>query len=251
MPPDDSVDPPAAYDRLAATYETREADPYCADLEFPAVQDLLPDVAGRRILDAGCGRGRYTEWLLDEGAEVVAVDASRKMVAEARDRVGGRATVRRADLAAPLSFADDGEFDGVVSGLTLHYLDDWRPVFAEFARVLAPGGFLAFSTHHPLDDYLVFDDVTYFDIERESMTWSAGDETVAVPFYRRPFGEVIRPLVETGFGLDDLVEPTPRPSFEAKKPESYEKRLRQPTFLCVLASLPARTGEETPRTDTD
>ena len=233
MSPDDSTGPAAAYDRLASTYVTQEDDPYCADFEFP--QDLIPDVAGSRILDAGCGRGRYTGWLLAEGAAVVAVDASREMVAEAEDRFGDRATVRRADLREPLDFA----VDGVVSGLSLHYLPDLRPAFAEFARALRPGGFLAFSTHHPVDDYLVFEDPTYFDTEQESMTWPAGDDEVTVPFYRRPFADVMNPLVEAGFQLDGVIEPTPRPSFEAKKPESYEKRLQQPTFLCVLATLPA------------
>lgn len=241
MPSDESrhPDPAAAYDRLAPTYATQEDDPYCADLEFPAMQDLLPDVAGLRVLDAGCGRGRYAEWLLSAGAEVVAVDASERMVERARARVGDRAEVHRADLERPLDFADDGEFDGVVSGLALHYVEDLRPVFAEFARLLAPGGFLAFSTHHPLDDYLVFEDATYFDTERATMTWPAGDGEVAVPFYRRPFADVVNPLVEARFGLDAVVEPTPRPSFEAKKPASYEKRLERPTFLCVRASLTA------------
>jgi SAM-dependent methyltransferase len=200
--------------------------------------DLVPDVAGKRILDAGCGGGRYAKWLTDRGADVVAVDASQEMVEQARGRVGDRAVIRRADIGKPLEFADDSTFDGVVSGLSLHYVEDWRPAFAEFARILRPGGFLAFSTHHPLDDYLAFEAENYFETERERMTWSAGGEKVDVPFYRRPFAEVINPLLETGFQLDELVEPKPTATFEEKKPESYEKRRKYPTFLCVRASKP-------------
>lgn len=42
-----------AYDDMARTYERHEDDPYCADFEFLATTDLVPDVDGRRVLDAG------------------------------------------------------------------------------------------------------------------------------------------------------------------------------------------------------
>jgi SAM-dependent methyltransferase len=241
MPPDEEPTVEDAYDTLSETYRAHEEDPYCADLEFPATTDLVPDVAGKRVLDAGCGHGRYTEWLLERGADVLAVDKSSEMVERAKRRVDGRADVRQDDIGTPLEFADDGEFDGVVSGLALHYVEDWRPTVAEFARVLRPGGFLVFSTHHPLDDYIAFEGENYFETERERMTWSASGEDVDVPFYRRPFSEVVDPLLEAGFDLEELVEPKPTEGFEEKKPASYEKRLRYPTFLCVRASTPDPT----------
>ncbi|SEW30008.1 class I SAM-dependent methyltransferase [Halobacterium jilantaiense] len=237
MPPEETPTVEAAYDRLAATYERQEDDPYCADFEFPAMTDLVPDVAGKRVLDAGCGHGRYAEWLADRGADVVAVDENAEMLDRAERRVGDRVALHRADITEPLAFADDGEFDGVVCGLSLHYVEDWREPFAEFARILAPGGFLAFSAQHPVDEYVAFEAEDYFAVERETMTWPAADGEVDVPFYRRPFAEAVNPLLETGFQLDELVEPTPSPTFEDEKPESYEKRLRYPTFLCIRASL--------------
>ena len=240
MPPDDRPTVAAAYDRLAATYENQEDDPYCADLEFPAMTDLVPDVAGNRVLDAGCGTGRYAEWLVERGADVLAVDSNAEMLARARARVGDRAAVHQGDITEPLTFVDDGAFDGVVCGLSLHYVEDWREPFSEFARILRPGGFLVFSAQHPVDEYVAFDAENYFETERERMTWSAGGEDVEVPFYRRPLAEAINPLLETGFGLEELVEPKPTESFADKKPESYEKRLTYPTFLCVHAS----TAEE-------
>jgi 2-polyprenyl-3-methyl-5-hydroxy-6-metoxy-1,4-benzoquinol methylase len=45
-----------------------------------ATLSLLPDVNSRRVLDAGCGPGFYSEWLIEHGAEVVAVDAGLKMI---------------------------------------------------------------------------------------------------------------------------------------------------------------------------
>ncbi|WP_435348663.1 class I SAM-dependent methyltransferase [Haloarchaeobius sp. HRN-SO-5] len=236
MPPEETPTVADAYDRLAQTYETQEEDPYCADLEFPATTDLVPDVAGRRVLDAGCGHGRYAEWLLERGADVLAVDSNTEMLEQASRRIGDRAAIRQADITEPLEFADDDAFDGVVCGLSLHYVEDWRQPFAEFARILRPGGFLVFSAQHPVDEYVAFEAENYFEVERQRMTWSAAGEDVDVPFYRRPFSEVVNPLLETGFQLDEVVEPKPTETFQAKKPESYEKRLKYPTFLCVRAS---------------
>jgi SAM-dependent methyltransferase len=239
MPPNESPTVEDAYSKLAQTYETQEEDPYCADLEFPAMTDLIPDVKGKRILDAGCGHGRYAEWLAERGADVVAVDNNAEMLEQARRRLDEQVEVRQGDITEPLEFAEDSTFDGVVSGLSLHYVEDWREAFTEFARILRPGGFLVFSAQHPVDEYIAFDAENYFETEQERMTWSAGDEEVDVPFYRRPLSEVINPLIETGFQLDELVEPKPTEAFKEKKPESYEKRLTYPTFLCIRASLTA------------
>ena len=87
---------------------------------------LVPVVSnGTRVLDLGCGTGIDVRWLLDRGAEVVALDASQAMVAATAKRVGGAADVRLADLndAKWVDALADG-FDvvlanfGVVSCLT-------------------------------------------------------------------------------------------------------------------------------------
>jgi SAM-dependent methyltransferase len=224
----------AAYDELAATYaEEVRTNPYNADLEFPATSSLIPDVKGKRVLDAGCGTGVYTEWLVDRGAEVVAVDVSEAMLEHARDRVGDRAEFVRADLGEPLEFAATDGFDGVVSALALGYVADWERPFAEFARLLEPGGFLVFSTGHPLDQFPPEDDegeANYFEVERKTKEWD-----VEVPYYRRPFSEMVQPLIETGFRIDRVLEPRPTAAFEEKWPERYEKESRYPVFLCVRA----------------
>lgn len=90
MEPADDPIAEDAYDALADQYaETVRSNPYNAHLEFPATTALIPDIEGKRVLDAGCGTGVYTEWLLEEGAEsVVGVDGSEEMLAHARDAVG-------------------------------------------------------------------------------------------------------------------------------------------------------------------
>ncbi|MEF8776687.1 MAG: class I SAM-dependent methyltransferase [Haloarculaceae archaeon] len=218
-----------------------ESNPYTVDLEFPGTTDLIPDVSGQRVLDAGSGSGRYGAWLLDAGAaEVVAVDASPAMLDVARDRLGERAEAldgtvefHRSDLADGLEFAAADAFDGVVCGLVLHYLEDWRPTFEEFARVLRPGGFVVFSVSHPADEFPLEAAESYFATRQKTKEW-----TVEIPDDARPFSARVNPVLDAGFRLEEIVEPEPTEGFREKRPDRYETESRHPVFVAFRFVLP-------------
>ncbi len=199
--------------------------------------ELLPPLKDARILDAGCGSGWYAEQLLARGARVDGVDSSAAMVDYAQRRLLGdhstefahRLTLQVADLAGSLPF-DDGVFDGVVSPLVLHYMRDWRPALRELHRVMKPGAWLLFSTHHPAADAARFGTTNYAATEHVVDHWDwVGD----VEFYRRPLSEVVAAVVDSGFVIEKLVEPVPVAEFRALSPESWEGLMRQPEFLIL------------------
>jgi SAM-dependent methyltransferase len=98
-----TFDPPISrrsYEELAEAYAAKiDTKPHNAYYERPATLSLLPEVRGLRVLDAGCGPGVYAEWMTNRGARVVAVDASPKMLALARARVGPRVAYHGGDGA--------------------------------------------------------------------------------------------------------------------------------------------------------
>ena len=116
------------YDSFAAAYAAdNEVNLSNAHYERPAVIALAGAVAGRRILDAGCGSGALAAALTDRGAEVTGTDSSAGLLALAARRLSGRVTLVRADLGQPLPFSA-GAFDDVMASLVLHYLPDWGPI---------------------------------------------------------------------------------------------------------------------------
>src|SRR5262249_33658357 len=100
------------------------------------------DVRGcKRILDAGCGNGRYTRFLLreaDSDATITAFDLSQRMLKRARRR-GPSSRVSFGSAALPRLPYPDGLFDAVVCGWVLEHLPDPRPGLSELARVMKPG----------------------------------------------------------------------------------------------------------------
>ena len=102
------------------------------------------DLAGRRVLDIGCGTGRFLAQL-SEIAKAWGVDASPEMLEVARTRVGGAGL--KLGTAEELPFKD-GWFERATMWLVAHLVDRPR-AFAEAARVLEPGGHFAVATFDP------------------------------------------------------------------------------------------------------
>jgi SAM-dependent methyltransferase len=116
--PADSADRSVAeaYDSFAEAYSAdSEASLQNGYYTHPAIVNLAGDVAGRRILDAGCGSGPIAVKLRDRGATVAGFDSSAAMLELARKRLGPDTDLRLADLASPLPYPD-GAFDDVIAG---------------------------------------------------------------------------------------------------------------------------------------
>ena len=119
----------ASYERVAAPLEAMGRD----------VLDRLTLRGDERVLDAGCGTGRVTAALVERlpRGEVIAVDGSPAMVEQARERLGGRAEVRVADL---LELELDRPVDAILSTATFHWIADHDRLFARLHGALKPGG---------------------------------------------------------------------------------------------------------------
>ena len=166
-------------------------------LDTPVVAEILDSLgpgAGRSAVDAACGTGRLSALLVERGYDVVGVDGSPEMLDVARTRFPS-AQWRDGDLhALPV---EDSSVDVVLTGLALAHVPSLEPVFAEFARVLRPGGHLVISdTHHEV-------------IYRGSIVKALGPngEPGFVPTYRHVVGDFLRAALPLGFAARRCEEP--------------------------------------------
>ncbi|MGI8809191.1 MAG: class I SAM-dependent methyltransferase [Acidimicrobiales bacterium] len=220
------------YDAMAVAYAADNAvSAYNAYYERPATISLLGDVDGRRVLEVGCGAGPLTEWLVDQGALVTALDVSPAMVQLAQDRLGGRATFLMADAADRLPFAPNATFDLVVASLVLHYVRDWECPLSEFRRMLTPRGAVVFSTHHPTMDGALHSPDDYFAVKQVTETWSKGSGDFDVTFWRRPLTAMTSAIASAGFVIEHLIEPQPSGALRERDPDAYELLSTKPRFL--------------------
>lgn len=242
-------DPPISqdvYNALASGYNGITSAAIREHYEWPAVRSLLPDVAGLDVLDAACGDGFYTRQLVKDGATVVGVDASQEMVERARERFSdqNRASIYESDITDGVSQFGAEQFDLVVCQLALEHIEDWESVFAGFSRVLKPHGRVVISTSHPVRDYvdaefpvrdqILADSATYAEVERVDRDWGDGTESFLVPFYRRPFEEVIRPAIDAELLVEDVVEPEVTDAFREARPDhAYTFYEGPPNFICL------------------
>jgi SAM-dependent methyltransferase len=117
------------------------------DVEQSIVWDIIDGLPRGIALDAACGTGRHAEHLESRGDQVIGVDISADMLANARAKVPS-GEFHEGDLHH-LPLPDD-HVDLVVCSLALTHVPDLAPVFEEFARVLRPGGHLVTSDSRSL-----------------------------------------------------------------------------------------------------
>lgn len=125
-----------------------------ADMSFrrraTSVFDFLDIRPGERVLDAGCGRGFYLNFLrqLHPDAEVTGIELDLPLLPRARSAVPGSRVLGANLYQLPFP---DAAFDKIVFSEVIEHVPDDRAAMAELFRVLTPGGRLALTT--PNADY--------------------------------------------------------------------------------------------------
>ncbi|MEU2349401.1 class I SAM-dependent methyltransferase [Modestobacter sp. NPDC049651] len=220
---------------------------WCPEGLREADAHLLGDVAGRRVLEVGCGSAPCSRWLRTAGAVPVAFDVSGGMLARAAEL--NRAT----GVDVPLFQADAGRIPLADASVDLAcsafgglpFVADAQAVLAEVARVLRPGGRFVASVNHPMrwplpdtpdpDDLRVV--ASYFDRRPYVETDEAG-RTVYVE-HHRTVGDWVRAVVGAGFRLTDLLEPEWTPGRTQTWGQwSPERGALVPGTLVLVADLP-------------
>jgi ubiquinone/menaquinone biosynthesis C-methylase UbiE len=139
------LSPQSAYDEWAEHYD--DEDPSTL-LDQPFLLSMIQPFEGSRILDLGCGTGRYLG-LVGRGSYAVGVDLSRGMLARARRQTSGTVGATWVQASVECLPFRASTFDRVVSGLVLDHVRDLRQFFHGIAGTLKPGGRAIITAVHP------------------------------------------------------------------------------------------------------
>ena len=239
-----------AFDRF-----TTASDSFSDNIERPAIEQLIGNLDGARLLDLGCGSGIYSVSFAEQGSHVVALDLSATMISLAQERAhqrGVEADFRVADIRAPLPF-DEAEFDIVFTATALHYVESIGGFMKEAARVMKPAARLVASVLHPMSTArfpLTGSEEVEGPDPWEGWYFGSPDRSIETPWLG--FGEVasegrrifchhhtisdyFTALSSARLTITDLLEPAPPPEFAAKNASRYDEAMRVPVFLIFRA----------------
>ena len=244
------------WNRLAGEYQAfrEEQGTYNELVEVPAVLELIGDVKGKRVLDAGCGYGYYSLLPARSGAMVTGIDISEKMIELAKNNAR-EASVECQFFVCDLqnlSMLAGNTFDVVVSSIVVGYVDSLEKAFSEVFRVLKHKGIFAFSENHPLlkrswekdggGKRLHWNIDNYFDRSVRTTEWRTQDGKIIETSSRhRTVQDYFDALTSSGFLVERLVEPEPTdktPLDNLASMEHYSRAKRIPIFILFKARKP-------------
>jgi SAM-dependent methyltransferase len=209
----------AFWDRISDEYQTKHAgfigrpQPRWGVWQIPEDDlQILGDVAGKDVLEFGCGAAQWSILLARRGARPVGLDNSEKQLEHARR------LMEAAGVSFPLVHASaedvplpDAGFDIVFCDHgAMTFTDPYRSV-PEAARLLRPAGLFAFSHVSPLMDlcWRVEESRLTQSLENDYFSLHRFEDTDGSVTFQLPYGEWIRLFRRHGLIVEDLVEPRP------------------------------------------
>jgi len=217
-----------AWDRCAAAYQAAADLPLDVARYGPDIADenelrLLGEVAGKRVLELGCGAGQASIAFAGQGAHAIAVDASPTQLAHGRF-LAAKAEVRvewhQCDMA-DLAFLRADSIDLVFSAYALGEVEDIDRLFRQVHRVLRPASAFVFSYEHPISMCLGRETSTagpealpLGPLELRDSYFATGPVTIerhgeSFVIWPRTIAEVFSATGRAGFRVEAIAEPPP------------------------------------------
>jgi SAM-dependent methyltransferase len=202
----------------------------------PVVVRMLGDLAGRRLLDAGCGNGYLSRMLAGRGAEVVGVEPGQSLIDFAVEQEASAPQGIRYVQADLCDLPDLGApFDAVVASMVLPAVPDWTGAMRACVHTLKPGGLFVFTVNHPCFEQLW---TTWRRHGEYRTTRYLAEYEIPGPHgvdFHRTIGTYLNQLISLGCQLTEIAEPGLTPQLAESGPDGIDGYTHLPNFLVVAA----------------
>lgn len=211
--------------------------------EWHQLKHLFPRLSEKRVLDLGCGYGWHCKYAAEQGAgEVLGLDLSEKMIAEAASRNSGENIAYRVCGLDEYDYPEN-TWDLVVCNLVLHYVADLETVYSRIYRTLKPNGTFLFNIEHPVFTSGVRQEWIYGEDGRP-LCWPVDDYFLPgersthflgcdVTKQHHTLTQILSGLLKAGFAIEAVEEAEP-PKDMLDIPGMADE-LRRPMMLLVKA----------------
>ncbi|OUQ25836.1 hypothetical protein B5E77_10175 [Lachnoclostridium sp. An131] len=214
-------------------------------IEQPIVFELIGNVKDKAVMDIGCGYGAMTIKIANSGAKyVLGIDSSKKMIQKGMLENSHENITYKVLPAEQIASSIHEKFDLIVSCLAIHYVEDFQKLFSDIYNLLEQNGNFIFSMEHPMytaskfpqqwvtepSDNTVTGFVTdhYGDEGLRNISWLGKQ----VKKYHHKIDTIFNALIEAGFILEKVIEPSPSADLMKKVPKTIHE-LHRPAYLIV------------------
>lgn len=140
-----------AYDIWSQQYDNNNNK--TRDLEAFALRETLANIHFNFCLEAGCGTGKNTEWLLTKAKQITAVDLSEDMLVKAKEKIkSDNVEFVQADINQKWTFTNR-KYDLVCFSLVLEHIENLDMIFKQILSILEQGGYVYIGEIHPFKQY--------------------------------------------------------------------------------------------------
>jgi malonyl-CoA O-methyltransferase len=231
--PSRELDPVAGYALWAAHYPPYPHNPFMRAEERAMLAQLPVALDGARLLDVGCGSGRYLLHARRRGAALCGVDRSAQMlaVASAQDLP----VIQGSVTCLPVV---DAWADIALCALTLGHIADLKAALRELARVLKDSGTLLCSDFHPIADALGW-----------QRTFSHEGARYAVRYTTHRYADWHAASKAAGLQIEEVIEPLLDPADIAPGQHFDPRALTVPVAIVLRMSKVSRANADPGRVD--
>ena len=201
----------------------------------PAIFNLLGDIAGQKILDAGCGNGYLSRLMAQQGANVVGLEPATPLIQYAIEREKQNPLGIQYVQADLSRWKTVQRFDAIVANMVLMDIPDYEAALDSCFAHLGRNGRFIFSITHPCfeasdSEFRANGFITVKDYFQTHIIQQGIGQRV-----HRPLSHYFQALLTRGGRINAVIEPQLTPE-QAQYPPERERNLHIPSFLIMQVS---------------